>query len=152
MWKLYAYVANESTRLLVEDGMSRGLTNTRTARGFFVLYHVFARKQYILCSALRHKICLIYLMLHRFEIHFALELSRTALLGCRLAASRLRKAALRREESFNSVQFSLSCTKFLRGLFLERVRNFRLINAKKKYYLLTSFRFLKKAIYSKSTW
>ena len=32
-------------------------------------------------------------MLHRFEIHSALELSRTALLGCRLAASRLREAA-----------------------------------------------------------
>ena len=57
------------------------------------LYHVFARKQSILCSALRHKVTLHYLMLHHFEIHSALELSRTALLGCRLAASRLREAA-----------------------------------------------------------
>ena len=43
--------------------------------------HVFARKQYILGSVLRHKSYLtLYLMLHRFEIHSALELSRTALL------------------------------------------------------------------------
>ena len=51
----YAYNANnanESTRRLVEDGMSTGLTKTHT---FSVLYHVFARKQCILCSALRHK-------------------------------------------------------------------------------------------------
>ena len=53
--QLYAYVANESTRRLVEDGMSTELTNTHTARGFSALYHVFARKQRILCSALRHK-------------------------------------------------------------------------------------------------
>ena len=51
-----------STRRLVEDGMSTGLTNTHTARGFSDLYHVFARKQCILCPALRHS------MLHRFEI------------------------------------------------------------------------------------
>ena len=54
----FAYDANdtnESTRRLVEDGMSTGLTNTRTARGFSVLYHVFTRKQCILCSALLHK-------------------------------------------------------------------------------------------------
>ena len=51
----YAYDANESTRRLVEDGMSTGLTNTQTARGFSVLYHAFARKQYILGSTLRHK-------------------------------------------------------------------------------------------------
>ena len=43
-----------STRRLVEDGMSTGLTNTHTARGFSDLYHVFARKQCILCPALRH--------------------------------------------------------------------------------------------------
>ena len=43
-----------STRRLVEDGMSMGLTNTHTARGFSDLYHVFARKQCILCPALRH--------------------------------------------------------------------------------------------------
>ena len=53
--QLYAYVANESTRRLVEDGMSTELTNTHTARGFSALYHVLARKQRILCSALRDK-------------------------------------------------------------------------------------------------
>ena len=53
--RLYVYDANESTRRLVEDGMSTGFTNTRTARGFSVMYHVFARKQCIVCSALRHK-------------------------------------------------------------------------------------------------
>ena len=36
------------------DGMSTGLRNTRTARGFSDPYHVFARKQCILCPALRH--------------------------------------------------------------------------------------------------
>ena len=39
------------------------------------------------------KVTLHYLMLHRFKIHSALELSRTVLLGCRCAASRLREAA-----------------------------------------------------------
>ena len=34
--------------------ISTGLTNTHTARGFSDLYHVFARKQCILCPALRH--------------------------------------------------------------------------------------------------
>ena len=55
-----AYDANEyiSTRLLIEDGMSTGLTNTHTACGFSVLCHVFAQKQCILCSALRHENCL----------------------------------------------------------------------------------------------
>ena len=51
MRQLLAYDANESTRRLFEDEMSTGPTNTRTARGFSVLYHVFARKQCILCSA-----------------------------------------------------------------------------------------------------
>ena len=59
MRQLYAYDANESTRRLVEGGMSTGLTNTHTVRGFSDLYHVFARKQCILCSALRHKSYLI---------------------------------------------------------------------------------------------
>ena len=52
MRRLYAYDAsdaNESTRRLVEDGMSTGLTSTHTASGSFVLYHVFVRKQCILC-------------------------------------------------------------------------------------------------------
>ena len=35
--------------------MSTGLANTHTARGFSVLYHVFARKQCIFCSVLRLK-------------------------------------------------------------------------------------------------
>ena len=43
-------------------------------------------------------------MLHRFEIHSALQLSRMALLGCRLAASRLRKAA--RWQLFMKLGFS----------------------------------------------
>ena len=60
-----------STLRLVEDGMSTGLTNTRTDRGFSDLYYMFARKQCILCSALPHKCCLHYCVLHRFEIFSA---------------------------------------------------------------------------------
>ena len=59
-----------------------------------IVYHVFARKQWILCSALRHKSCFtLYLMLNRFEIHSALKvLSGTSLLGFRReAASSLAK-------------------------------------------------------------
>ena len=92
MRQLYANDGNESIWRLVEDGMKTGLTNTHTARGFSVLYHVFARKQCIL-SALVIKVTLHYLVLHRFKIHSVSELSRTALLGCRLATSRLREAA-----------------------------------------------------------
>ena len=55
MRQLYVHVANESTRRLVEDWMSKGLTNTHTARGFSALYHMFPRRQCILCSALHHK-------------------------------------------------------------------------------------------------
>ena len=55
MRQLYGYDTNESTRRLVEDGISPAFTNTRTTRGFSVVYHVFSWKQYILCSALRHK-------------------------------------------------------------------------------------------------
>ena len=58
MRQLYAYDANnanESTRGLFEDRMSKGLTKTHTALGFSVLYHVFARKQLILCFGLRYK-------------------------------------------------------------------------------------------------
>ena len=40
------------------------------------------------------KVTLHSYMLHLFEIHSALELSRKALLGCRFAASRLREAFL----------------------------------------------------------
>ena len=92
MRQLYVNDGKESIWRLVEDGMKTGLTNTHTARGFSVLYHVFARKQCIL-SALVIKVTLHYLVLHRFKIHSVSELSRTALLGCRLAASRLREAA-----------------------------------------------------------
>ena len=90
----YAYDANESTRRLVEDEMSTGLTNTHTARGFSDLYHAFARKQCILGYALLHKSypTLPYYVTSIRDFS-ALELSRTALLGCRLAASRLRGAA-----------------------------------------------------------
>ena len=49
-------------------------------------------------------VTLLYLMLHRFEIHSALQFSRMALLGCRLAASRLRKAA--RWQLFMKLGFS----------------------------------------------
>ena len=67
MRQLYPYGANESTRQLVEEGMSTGLTNTHTAYGFSVLYHVFALKQCIVCSALRHKsyLTLLYVALIR---------------------------------------------------------------------------------------
>ena len=75
------YIANESTRRLVEDGMSTGLKNTHTARGFSVLHYVI-------------KVTLHYLMLHRFEVHSALELSRTALLGCSLAINKKLKEHL----------------------------------------------------------
>ena len=44
--------------LQMQGGMNMGLTSMQTARGIFVLYHVFARKQCILCSALRHECCL----------------------------------------------------------------------------------------------
>ena len=43
-----------------------GVTNTHTARGFSDLYHVFARKQCILCPALRHGyLTLLYVTLIR---------------------------------------------------------------------------------------
>ena len=72
MRQLYAYDkndANESTRRFFEDEI-----NTHTTFGFFVPY-VFARKQCILCAALRHKSFLHHYMLHRFEvtIHSALS-------------------------------------------------------------------------------
>ena len=41
----------------LKTGLSTGVTNTHTARGFSYMYHVFARKQCMLCSALRH-VCL----------------------------------------------------------------------------------------------
>ena len=59
--------------------------NTHMARGFSVLHHVFAREQCILCSGLRQKSYLT--LLYVTPSCYTLELSRTALLGCRLAAS-----------------------------------------------------------------
>ena len=57
MRQLHAYVAHEFTWRLVEDGMSTGLTLKHTHGSWIlsVLYHVFARKRCILCSALRQK-------------------------------------------------------------------------------------------------
>ena len=66
--------------------MSTGLTNTHTTRGLSDLYHVFARKQCILCSALRHGCLTSYIDSRCF---LPLEQSRTALLGYCLAASQL---------------------------------------------------------------
>ena len=54
LYAWYAYVANECTQRLVEEGMSTGLTNAHTAHRFSVLYHLFARKQCILRSALHY--------------------------------------------------------------------------------------------------
>ena len=79
-----------STRRLVEDWMSRGLTNTHMARGFSDLYHVFARKQCILCPALHHGCLTLKSMLHRFEIFSApgtIAHSSIRLLPCSLASS-----------------------------------------------------------------
>ena len=70
----------------VEDEMSTGLTNTHITcslknNAFFVLHYVV-------------NVALHYYILHRFSRFFLpLELSRTALLGCRFATSRLREAA-----------------------------------------------------------
>ena len=50
MRQLYAYDDD------VEDWLKTGWArDSQTVRGFSVLYHLFARKQSILCSALRHK-------------------------------------------------------------------------------------------------
>ena len=49
-------------------GNEPGTYSTHTARGFSILYYVFSRKQFILCSALRTSVALHYSMLHRFEI------------------------------------------------------------------------------------
>jgi len=65
--------------------MNTGLTSTHTARGFPVLYHVYAQKQCITCSALCHKM-LPYIAICYTDSRFfqPLELSCTALLQCRL--------------------------------------------------------------------
>ena len=85
--------ANESTRRLVKDGMSAGLINTHTARGFSVLYRLFAQKQCLLCSSLRHKSYSHYLVTS-FDSRFIIGLGTFAHSFIRrLAASRLREAA-----------------------------------------------------------
>ena len=89
MRQRYAYDANESTRRLVEGGMSTGHTNTPTARGFSVSRVHHSKAMHSLFCITSH-----YYVLHRFEIFSALELSRKALFGCHLAPSRLREAAL----------------------------------------------------------
>ena len=56
-----------STQRLIEDWMSRGITNTHMARGFSDLYHVFARNNAF--SVLHHiMVALHYSTLHRFKI------------------------------------------------------------------------------------
>ena len=91
MRQLYTYVADESARRLVEDGMSTGLTKKKKVREYSVLCHVFARKQCILCSGLRHKS---YLTLTKTALCYMassfilLGIFAHALLGCRLAALR----------------------------------------------------------------
>ena len=72
--------------------MNAGLKDTHTARGFSDMWHVFARKQCILCPVLCHgRLTILCYIDPRFFL--PLEQSRTALLGCRLAASGLREAA-----------------------------------------------------------
>ena len=69
--------------------------NPPEARGFSVLYHEVARlNQCILYSALCHKSCLTLLYVTSIQKFFLpLEFSRTALLGCCLAASLLCEAS-----------------------------------------------------------
>ena len=62
MRQLYAYDANESPRRLVEERMSTGFTNTRTARGFSIVYHMFENNGfsvllYVIKVALHYTLC-----------------------------------------------------------------------------------------------
>ena len=66
-----------------------GDSQTRTLLVDSVLYRVFVSTQCILCSALRHKGYLTLPYVSSIRDSFSLELTRTALSGCRLAASRL---------------------------------------------------------------
>ena len=70
--------------------MSTGLTNTHTARGFSDLYHVVRSKTMHSLFCITSWLLLCYID-SRFSL--PLEQSRTALLGCCLAASCLRAAA-----------------------------------------------------------
>ena len=91
MRQLYVYVANESTWRLVINGMNTGLTNTHTACGYPWSVSRVRSKTKKAPSVLHYviKVTLHYLMYHRIEIHSALELSRTALLGCPLTIERV---------------------------------------------------------------
>ena len=83
----------------------RNLNENARVRHLPVMKRTYALYSYIIlctCSlennafSVMHyvkKVTLHYLILHRFEIHSAWELSRAALLCCRLAASRLCEAA-----------------------------------------------------------
>ena len=82
---------NISTRQLVEDVMSTGLTNTHMARGFCITCllknNVFSVLHYITNVALH------YYMLHQSKIFSAPGTIAPSLLGCHLAALHLREAA-----------------------------------------------------------
>ena len=92
MRQLYMYVANESTRRLVEDGMNTGLTNTR--HGLLILCSVSRVRSKtmhsLFCNTSKSYLTLPYVTSLRDS--FCLELSRTALLSCRPAPSCLREA------------------------------------------------------------
>ena len=89
-----------STRWLVEDGMNTALTNTHTAPGISDLHQVLARKQRILCFALRHG-CLTLLYVTSIQRFFLppgtimhgpirlLPRSIESLWGCSLAINRM---------------------------------------------------------------
>ena len=91
----YAYDANKSTRRLVEDGINTGLTSTHTAPGCQLssVSPVRWKTQCILFSTLRLKSYLTLLCYIDSRFFLPLELSRTSLLGCRLAALRFWVAA-----------------------------------------------------------
>ena len=63
MRQLYAYDANESIRRLVEDGMSRGLTNTHTARG--ILF-------YITCSLVNNAFSVLHYVI-KVTLHYLIR-------------------------------------------------------------------------------
>ena len=78
-WLKTGWAQNSQTRTRLVDSLLC-ITCSLENNTFFVLHYVI-------------KGTLHYLMLHGFEIHSVLELSRAVLFGCRLAASRLREAA-----------------------------------------------------------
>ena len=79
--------------------------NVKVETRFYSTFCIFSSLFYVINVTLHH------LMLHRFEIHSALELSRAALLCCRLAASRLHEAA-RWQSSLTLRIFASSKVKF----------------------------------------